>query len=70
MEVGGPTCARARAGRSPAQMALDGGQVQWWAFGEKLPNMAFTAATRTQFAETNACCWKWPTCPIRRGQPL
>ena len=28
-------------------MTLDSGQVEWWAFGAKLPNMAFTAATRT-----------------------
>ena len=25
----------------------DSGQIEWWAFGEPLPNLAFTAATRT-----------------------
>jgi hypothetical protein len=32
----------------PPAMDLDGGQVRWWAFGEEVPNMAFTAATRTR----------------------
>jgi hypothetical protein len=28
-----------------------GGQVEWWAFGRKLPNVAFTAATRSATAQ-------------------
>jgi hypothetical protein len=30
---------------------LTSGQTEWWAFGSKLPNMAFTAATRTRSSE-------------------
>ncbi|MBN1395835.1 MAG: BatA domain-containing protein [Pirellulales bacterium] len=33
--------------RAPAT-PLEGGQVEWWAFGEKLPNAAFTAAARSR----------------------
>ena len=35
-------------------MTLDSGQIEWWAFGEKLPNMAFTAATRTPLGRKRA----------------
>ena len=47
-EVGGPTARiLVLADRAPAAQP-EGGQVEWWAFGEPLPNLAFTAATRTQ----------------------
>jgi hypothetical protein len=32
-------------------MKLDRGQIEWWAFGSKQPNMAITAATRTPSGE-------------------
>ena len=32
----------------PPAMDLDGGQIRWWALGEEMANMAFTAATRTR----------------------
>ena len=50
-EVGGPT-ARILVLSDHAPMAtLGSGQVEWWAFGRKLPNMAFTAAARTRSGE-------------------
>ncbi len=39
-------------GTSPsASLPAYGGQVQWWALGSPLPNMAFTAAHRTRSAD-------------------
>lgn len=32
----------------PLEGGQEGGRVEWWAFGEPLSNLAFTAATRTQ----------------------
>jgi hypothetical protein len=50
-EVGGPT-ARILVLTDHAPVAEpDPGQVQWWAFGGKLPNVAFTAANRTRSGE-------------------
>ncbi|MDZ7615874.1 MAG: BatA domain-containing protein [Patescibacteria group bacterium] len=50
-ELGGPT-ARILVLTDHAPAAdLTGGQVQWWAFGSRQPNMAFTAAARTRSAE-------------------
>jgi hypothetical protein len=50
-EIGGPT-ARILVLTDHAPMTgLGSGQIEWWAFGSKLPNMAFTAATRTRSGE-------------------
>jgi hypothetical protein len=38
--------------QAPA-MKIEGGQIQWWAFGSKLPNLAITAATRCQTADSD-----------------
>jgi hypothetical protein len=47
-QVGGPTARiLVLADHAPAAQ-FEGGQVEWWAFGEPLPNLAFTAATRTE----------------------
>jgi hypothetical protein len=38
--------------QAPA-MKIEGGQVEWWAFGAKLPNMAITAVARCQTADND-----------------
>ena len=38
--------------QAPA-MKIEGGQIEWWAFGSKLPNLAITAATRCQTADSD-----------------
>ena len=50
-EVGGPAARILVLSDHAPAMALDSGQMQWWAFGAKLPNMAFTAATRTPLGD-------------------
>ena len=34
-------------------MKIEGGQIEWWAFGSKLPNLAITAAARCQTADSD-----------------
>ena len=70
MEVGGPTARVLVLGDHPPSMALDGGQVQWWAFGEKLPNMAFTAATRTRFGRNRTRALEVTNLSDSRGEPF
>jgi len=50
-EVGGPTSRILVLSDHGPPMELQGGQVQWWAFGSKLPNMALTAALRSASGE-------------------
>ena len=46
-EVGGPTARILVLSDHAPPAPLEGGQVEWWACGEPLANLAFTAATRT-----------------------
>jgi hypothetical protein len=46
-EVGGPTARILVLSDHAPPAPVEGGQVEWWACGEPLPNLAFTAATRT-----------------------
>ena len=50
-EVGGPNARILVLSDRPPPMKLVGGQVQWWAFGSKLPNVAITAAVRSTSGE-------------------
>ncbi len=50
-EVGGPNARILVLTDQAPPMGIRGGAVQWWAFGAKLPNMAFTAAVRTASGE-------------------
>lgn len=50
-EVGDRTTRILVLSDQPPKMELESSQIQWWAFGEKLPNMAFTAATRNRGVE-------------------
>jgi hypothetical protein len=52
-EVGGPAARILVLTDHQPAMMLDGGQTQWWAFGNPLPNIAFTAATRTTTGDTD-----------------
>jgi len=47
VEVGGPSARVLVVTDRPPTISLDGGQIEWRAFGAPLPNTAFTAATRT-----------------------
>jgi hypothetical protein len=46
-EVGGPAARVLVITDRPPTISLDGGQLEWRAFGSPLPNMALTVATRT-----------------------
>jgi hypothetical protein len=50
-EVGGRSARILVLSDHPPATALEGGQTQWWAFGRRRPNVAFTAATRTRSGE-------------------
>jgi hypothetical protein len=50
-QVGGPMTRILVLSDHPPTTTLGSGQIEWWAFGGKLPNMAFTAATRTRSGE-------------------
>ena len=50
-EVGGPTARILVLSDHAPPTPLEGGQVEWWACGEPLANLAFTAATRTVSGE-------------------
>lgn len=50
-EVGGPNARILVLTDQTPPVKLAGGQVQWWGFGSKLPNMAITAALRSTSAE-------------------
>lgn len=50
-ELGGPTARILVLSDHGPTMPLDAGQIEWHSFGQKLPNMAFTAATRTRSNE-------------------
>ena len=50
-ELGGPTARILVLSDQPPPMKLAEGQVQWWAFGSKVPNMALTAAVRSATAD-------------------
>ncbi len=50
-EIGGPTARILVLSDHAPAMPVDGGQIEWRAFGSKRPNVAFTAATRTQTSE-------------------
>jgi hypothetical protein len=50
-EVGGPNARILVLSDQAPPVKLEGGQVQWWAFGAKLPNMAITAALRSASGE-------------------
>lgn len=47
-ELGGPAARILVLTDHAPAVEIAGGQVQWWAFGSRLPNMAFTAAARTR----------------------
>jgi hypothetical protein len=46
-EVGGSSARILVLSDQPPPMKIEGGQVEWWSFGSKLPNMAFTQAVRS-----------------------
>lgn len=50
-EVGGPAARILVLTDRAPEVEPSGGQVQWWALGSPLPNMAFTAAHRTRSAD-------------------
>ena len=50
-EVGGPTARILVLSDHAPPAPPEGGQVEWWACGEPLANLAFTAATRTVSGE-------------------
>ena len=50
-ELGGPAARILVLTDHAPTSELAGGQVQWWAFGSRLANMAFTAAARTRSAD-------------------
>jgi hypothetical protein len=50
-EVGGVTARILVLSDHSPPMKLDTGKIEWWAFGEKQPNVAITAATRTASGE-------------------
>lgn len=52
-EVGGPTARILVLTDHAPPMKLDTGKIEWWAFGQKQPNIAFTAATRTPSGEND-----------------
>ncbi len=69
-EIGGPAARILVLSDHAPPMTLEGGQVQWWAFGSKLPNMAITAAAaRGVGREPAGDAGGEPICPTPPAAP-